>query len=186
MGSPVIYQDEKVIATLDIRPANEGHIIVFPTEHYNVLFQMPQEDFLHLFAVVRACTVALLHTITPEGVNLLTRSGAAAGQRVQHATVHIVPREKGDEVNIGWKPLEMSEDQLKSVRKEIRSYFKTEEEQLKQRSKRGTKGPRTKRTQKPQRTRRSQPKRKTQRESRSKKKEETEEEELEEYERFMP
>lgn len=189
VSSPVIYQDENVIATLDIRPANRGHILVFPKKHYNVISQMPQKQFLHLFAVVRVLTVALLHTIAPKGVNLVTRSGRAAGQTVQHASVHIVPREKDDRVRIGWEGQEVDEESLMKVRKEIRSYLEQEEASIKkegqgQTEKRRKPMKRAKRTQKPkglEKKRRG----KTKKEQEEKGKAE-EEEDLEEFRMPLP
>lgn len=187
ISSPIVYQDEKVIATLDIRPANRGHILVFPKEHYNVLSQMPREEYLHLFEVARIMSIALLHTVTPDGVNLVTRSGKAAGQTIQHAKVHIVPRNKNDEVVVNWKGREASEDELMEVRNKIRAYLEEEERRLKQET--GTR-------QQPKRGAKKQPQKpnkRFERKSRSKKSmkppkegKEEDEEDIEEFRGPMP
>jgi len=48
-----VYEDNRTIAILDIRPVNEGHTLVIPKKHYENLYEIPDEEVAHLFTIVR-------------------------------------------------------------------------------------------------------------------------------------
>src|SRR3989344_7642914 len=83
-----VYEDEKVIAVLDINPANPGHILLMPKEHYVVMPQMPEDDIGYIFMVAKALSHALLQALKAGGTNIFVANGLAAGQRAQHFMVH--------------------------------------------------------------------------------------------------
>ena len=49
-----VYEDDHVIAILDVNPANPGHILVMPREHYSIMPQIPDEEIGHIFMVTKA------------------------------------------------------------------------------------------------------------------------------------
>ncbi len=103
----VIYEDERVMAFLDIRPLSRGHTLVIPKEHYESLLELPEELAGDLLKAVRA-VCEKLRKIGAEGFNVVTNIGKAAGQEVMHAHVHVIPRysdEGSKPVGFG-KPIE--------------------------------------------------------------------------------
>jgi len=100
----LIYSDEKVIVFLDIKPANKGHALVIPKKHYENLNEIPADEVWHLFEVVQKVSKALEKSLDAEGYNVVMNNKRTAGQLIDHAHVHVIPRYKGDDMTIklGW------------------------------------------------------------------------------------
>jgi histidine triad (HIT) family protein len=93
----IIYEDERVIAFLDVLPINEGHTLIIPRRHGSYLKDMNPEDGAAMFkAGIRIGAALRASGIKCEGVNLLLNDGAEAGQRVFHSHLHVIPRIIGD------------------------------------------------------------------------------------------
>ncbi len=91
--STQIYQDESVIAFLDINPINPGHTLVVPREHSARLESLNPEIGGQMFKVGQQISLALLKSkISCEGINLHLSDGEVAGQEVGHTHLHIIPR----------------------------------------------------------------------------------------------
>jgi diadenosine tetraphosphate (Ap4A) HIT family hydrolase len=92
-----VYEDERTIAFLDIAPVSAGHTLVVPRASAASLEELDPEDAQHVVRVARRVAIALRRTgFRVEGVNLWLADGAAAGQDVFHAHMHVVPRFDGD------------------------------------------------------------------------------------------
>lgn len=92
----MVYEDDEVVAFLDILPATRGHTLVIPRNHAPDLETMEPDD---LATVARATQVVarLLRTkLQSDGLNVQQNNGAAAGQEVFHYHVHLLPRWNGD------------------------------------------------------------------------------------------
>ena len=98
-----IYEDNKVVAVLDINPGNKGHFIVFPKQHVKNSFEMKQEDFMYLMNVTNLLSKKMKIVINATGFNILIADGTVAGQRVEHFLVHAIPRFNDDGINLTWK-----------------------------------------------------------------------------------
>ena len=113
-----IYEDNKVIAILDINPANKGHTLVIPRKHYPSLSLVPPEEIEHIFKVANNISTALLEI--SEGTNLLVSNGVSAGQKVEHILIHVIPRFENDGINFGWNPRKQTEEELSKLQEEIK------------------------------------------------------------------
>ena len=92
-----VYEDERTIAFLDIAPLNAGHTLVVPRTHSASLEEIELDDAQRIVRVAQRVAIALRRTgFRVEGVNLWLADGAAAGQDVFHAHMHVVPRFDGD------------------------------------------------------------------------------------------
>ncbi len=90
---------------MDIRPVNEGHLLVVPVEHGAQLADVDAETAAHLMRVGHAATAALRASGLPcEGVNLLLADGEAAMQEVFHVHLHVIPRFRGDGFGLTFSP----------------------------------------------------------------------------------
>ncbi|MFH1591266.1 MAG: HIT family protein [archaeon] len=96
VASKKIFEDEKCLAILDINPANPGHVVLFPKEHYAILPQVPEDLISHLFKVAKGICNAALRTMECQGTNIFLANGVAAGQKAPHVMIHIIPRMEGD------------------------------------------------------------------------------------------
>lgn len=95
-----IYEDDKVLAVLDINPAASGHTLLMPKEHYAIMPMVPEETLAHLGKIAKHIAKAFQKRLFAKGTNMFIANGAAAGQQVQHFLLHLIPREDGDGIEI--------------------------------------------------------------------------------------
>ena len=110
-----VYEDEKVVALLDINPANPGHILLLTKEHYSIMPQVPDEEVAHLFMVAKSLSNSMLRGIDAQGTNIIVANGVAAGQRAQHFMAHIIPRKENDGINFVLPQKTMEQQELEAV-----------------------------------------------------------------------
>lgn len=91
-----IYSDDKVSVILDINPANEGHCLILPKEHYQILPQIPDKMIGYLFLVAKRTSKLLLQSIGVKSTSVFVANGALAGQKAPHFMIHVIPRRTGD------------------------------------------------------------------------------------------
>ena len=118
--STAVYEDDDFKASLDVNPAARGHVIILPKNHAANIYELPDEDASKIMIVAKKIATAIEKAYHCDGVNILQNNGEAAGQTVFHLHVHVIPRFKGDTVNIGWKQGDMPED-LDAICKEIQA-----------------------------------------------------------------
>ena len=117
-----IYEDDKVLAFLDINPVNPGHTLVVPKNHAADLIDASEEDVIELIRAVKKLAPAIIKGAGAEGFNLGVNNGGVAGQVVNHLHFHIMPRFSGDGHKL-WsgKPYGENEAQqiLEKIKKEL-------------------------------------------------------------------
>ncbi|OFZ26415.1 MAG: hypothetical protein A2381_04935 [Bdellovibrionales bacterium RIFOXYB1_FULL_37_110] len=98
-----IYEDNLVVAFLDVFPINKGHVFVTPKRHEAKFCNLTEEEVQHLFKVAQKILKAIQASdIKCEGANLFLSDGPIAGQEVMHSHLHITPRFKGDGHQVGF------------------------------------------------------------------------------------
>ncbi|MFH1642727.1 MAG: HIT family protein [Nanoarchaeota archaeon] len=117
--SKKIYEDDRCIAILDINPANPGHILLLPKEHYNIMPQLPDIELAHIFQVAKALSNACLRTLEAGGTNIIVANGVTAGQKANHFMVHIIPRRDNDGISFTLPQKKISEKDLNDVRSKL-------------------------------------------------------------------
>ena len=110
-----VYEDDKVIALLDINPANPGHVLLLTKEHYSIMPQIPDDEISHVFMAVKALSNSMLRGIDAQGTNIIVANGIAAGQRAQHFMAHVIPRKENDGVNFTLPQKTMEQDEIEST-----------------------------------------------------------------------
>ncbi len=97
--SPVrelVAENTDALALQDTFPVTPGHTLVVPRRHVGSLFKLGEEELAKVWELVAEVYGILDHRHGPDGFNLGLNDGAAAGQTVQHAHVHLIPRFLGD------------------------------------------------------------------------------------------
>jgi histidine triad (HIT) family protein len=94
--STKIYEDEHVLAFLDINPVTKNHTLIIPKNHYVNLYDIPENELIHLLVVAKRITLQFQNDCGVQGVNILHASGMEAQQSVFHFHLHLVPRKQGD------------------------------------------------------------------------------------------
>src|SRR3989338_7692430 len=114
--SKKVFEDDSTLAILDINPANPGHVLVLPKEHYSIMPQLSEEEIAHLFMIVKTISNGALRALAAAGVNIVVQNGIAAGQKAQHFMVHIIPRKENDGLNFELPQKEISDEALEAIR----------------------------------------------------------------------
>ena len=91
-----IYEDEHTFSFLDISPINKGHTLVIPKKPFPNIFMLPDKELTALFLTVQKVSQAVMKATGATGINIGMNNGAAAGQVIFHAHVHIIPRFSND------------------------------------------------------------------------------------------
>jgi histidine triad (HIT) family protein len=87
----IIFEDDEVIAFLDIQPLYPGHVLVVPKEHYKNLFYVPEPLAARIFATARRILPGLRKATGCRAINLFSPNGADGGQDVFHFHLHLIP-----------------------------------------------------------------------------------------------
>ena len=112
-----VYEDGHVLAILDINPANPGHMLIMPKEHYSIMPQMPDDEIEHIFNVAKTLSNASLRALEVQGSNIIVANGVAAGQRAQHFMVHLIPRGENDGLDFKLPQKAIPEEELRDTAK---------------------------------------------------------------------
>ena len=108
--SASIYEDDDFRVILDIEPASKGHALILPKEHYANLYELPEELAAKVLIVAKKVIASMTEIVGCDGYNVLQNNGEVAGQTVFHFHMHLIPRYKDDDVTIGWKHGELTEE----------------------------------------------------------------------------
>ena len=101
----IVYRDELCCAFMDIRPVNQGHVLVIPVRHAACLAELDEPTGAHIFVIGQRMAAAVRVSGVPcEAVNLFLADGVAAGQDVFHVHLHIIPRYRGDGFGLRFGP----------------------------------------------------------------------------------
>ncbi len=90
--SQKIYEDDIVMAFLDINPVSYGHTLVIPREHFADFVSTPPEILTAVVKVARKIAPSILKAMNSQAFNIGVNNGSAAGQDVFHVHLHIIPR----------------------------------------------------------------------------------------------
>lgn len=116
----IVYEDEKVLAFLDIHPVNPGHTLVVPKAHAETVLAATREDACAVMDAVHKITPAILAAVSSPACNLAVNVGNVAGQAVMHYHLHIMPRFEGDGHAL-WHGKNVTNEMLTETAKNIRT-----------------------------------------------------------------
>ena len=114
-----VYEDEDFRVILDANPAAKGHALILPKEHYANLYEIDDELAGKSMILAKKMITKLTKALGCDGYNIVQNNGEAAGQTVFHFHMHIIPRYKGDTVNIGWTPGKADADEINELKEKI-------------------------------------------------------------------
>ncbi|NLJ88049.1 MAG: HIT family protein [Epulopiscium sp.] len=113
--SATIFENSEFKVILDKFPANKGHILIIPKEHIENIYEMDSELGGRLFSLATNIARILKKELNIEGLNILQNNGKVAGQTVFHFHLHLIPRYEDDQVDITWKALKPTDDELTNL-----------------------------------------------------------------------
>ncbi|WIY81404.1 HIT family protein [Propionimicrobium sp. PCR01-08-3] len=110
----IILRTDRLIAFLDTHPLFPGHTLVCPTEHFETLYELPDDHFTELLAAARTIALAQKKVLNAQGTFIANNN--VVSQSVPHFHLHVVPRSKGDGLRgFFWPRSRPSAEQLRAV-----------------------------------------------------------------------
>ena len=114
-----VYEDEHVIAFLDIAPASKGHTLVVPKEHYEIIPDVPNPLLEKTIDVVKKVGNALLKD--NDGFNVMQNNKKAAEQLVPHVHFHVIPRNNEDGLDVAkWESSKYKDGEIEEVQAKLK------------------------------------------------------------------
>ena len=110
----IVYEDEKTLAFLDIHPINPGHILVMPKKHDDYLFDLEEKEYKDLMLKSRKLAGLLKDRLKPKRIGM-----AVEGFLVSHVHIHLVPLNKGNELNPE-RARDVGKEEIKSMAEKLR------------------------------------------------------------------
>ena len=104
-----LYEDENFRVILDLGPASKGHALILPKSHAASIYELSDEMAAKAMILAKKMATAMTAALKCDGFNIVQNNGEGAGQTVFHFHMHLIPRYKGDQVGITWKPGELSD-----------------------------------------------------------------------------
>lgn len=118
--SATLYEDDDFRIILDLGPASKGHALLLPKEHYENLYMLPDELVAKALPVAKKMITKLTEVLGCDGYNVVQNNGETAGQTVFHFHMHLIPRYKGDQVGLGWKMGELTDEERDDILAKLR------------------------------------------------------------------
>ena len=115
-----VYEDEVVLAFLDIGPISDGHTLVIPKQHFDKLHECPADLLGQVAERLGKVADAVAAAMQSDGYNVLCNNGRAAGQVIDHLHFHVIPRNAGDGVFDRWPSYEYPAEQIETIAGRIR------------------------------------------------------------------
>lgn len=115
-----IYEDEVVLAFLDIGPISDGHTLVIPKKHFEKLHDCPPELLGRIASRLGKIAGAVTAAMNSDGYNILSNNGRAAGQLIEHLHFHIITRKTGDALFDRWPAYTYEQGRIEVIAEEIR------------------------------------------------------------------
>ncbi len=123
--SSKVYENESILAFLDIQPVNRGHVLVIPKLHFERIADIDDEILGKIIKAGNKINKAIYKSsIKPEGLNLFLADGKAAGQEVFHTHLHLIPRFANDGFGLTFPEgysNPPSREELEKIAEEIRN-----------------------------------------------------------------
>jgi histidine triad (HIT) family protein len=87
-----VYEDDDVLAFLDLSQTTKGHTLVIPKKHYENILYCPKDILAKVMGAAQRIAQAAVASLDAKGVNIISNAGLVAGQSVMHFHVHVIPR----------------------------------------------------------------------------------------------
>jgi len=111
----MIYEDDTFAVIMDASPATKGHSLILPKDHYANIYELDEEVAAKAMKLAKKLATEMTEKLSCDGFNIIQNNGEIAGQTVFHFHMHLIPRYKGDNQEIGWNPQSPSAEEQAAV-----------------------------------------------------------------------
>jgi len=123
----ILYRNQNAVAILDINPIHFGHVLIIPRTHAESFLDVPPGELPDLIHATQIVAKAVVSSLQPQGYNIFSNNGRAAGQSVFHCHFHITPRYDDDNIRFVLKLKKYSGGEMADYADRIRKQIVTEE-----------------------------------------------------------
>ncbi len=121
-----VYENDHVLAFLDINPLSRGHTLVIPKEPRAQLHELSDEASAAIGQALPRIARAVLEATGASAYNVLQNNGAAAHQEVMHVHFHVIPRMGDAGLGVGWRAGSLAEDEAADLLAGMRASLERE------------------------------------------------------------
>lgn len=115
-----VYEDENILAFLDIAPVNYGHTLVIPKNHFSNFEDISDEELRRLIIGVKKVGKAIKDGLGAAGYNIQVNNDPIAGQIINHIHFHVIPRKEGDGLKL-WPQSKYEELEAEETLKKLKT-----------------------------------------------------------------
>ena len=109
-----VFENENLLAFLDIKPVNPGHVLIIPKKHFADLTEMSEDLIAEIMAIGKKIGQKILDFGLGQGFNICINTKKAAGQVVGHFHIHIIPRTESDGLEL-WKGKDYQDGEIAKI-----------------------------------------------------------------------
>ena len=115
-----IYEDDTFNVILDASPANPGHALILPKEHYSDVFEIDEDTLAKAMVLAKKIATRQTEVLKCDGVNIIQNNKEAAGQSVLHYHLHVIPRFVNDGQKMLWQPHEAKTEDQEVIKNKLK------------------------------------------------------------------
>ena len=124
-----VYEDDLVIAFMDIGQVNPGHVLIATKRHATNLFEITPEEAAAVMQTAQKMAEAVRIAFDPPGLTLLQANGKEGEQTVFHFHLHVLPRHANDGVGLNWPRKEPAPEVLQDYAQRLRTAWQSQHRQ---------------------------------------------------------
>ena len=124
-----VYEDDLVIAFMDIAQVNPGHVLIATKRHATNLFEITPEEAAAVMQSAQKMAEAVRIAFDPPGLTLLQANGKEGEQTVFHFHLHVLPRHANDGVGLNWPRKEPAPEVLQDYAQRLRTAWQSQHRQ---------------------------------------------------------
>ena len=121
-----VYEDDLVIAFMDIGQVNPGHVLIATKRHATNLFEITPEEAAAVMQTAQKMAEAVRIAFDPPGLTLLQANGKEGEQTVFHFHLHVLPRHANDGVGLNWPRKEPAPEVLQDYAQRLRDAWQSQ------------------------------------------------------------
>jgi len=95
-----VYEDDKIVAFMDMAPASPGHLLVVTKQHYENIYEVPDDLLAYVIVMAKRIGMAARKALNADGLSFFQTNERGGGQEVFHFHFHVIPRYRGVSLKI--------------------------------------------------------------------------------------
>ncbi len=121
----ILFENEYALSILDINPIHYGHALIFPKQHCETFLTIEEQYLTGLAQATQVVSKAIVNAFQPDGFNIFSNNGKAAGQSVFHFHFHVTPRYNDDNIKFLLELKKYGQDEMNEYANRLRLHIKS-------------------------------------------------------------